>query len=179
MKILITGHTSGIGKHLYENLDGDVIGASRSNDKPIKRISEWFDGSCDVFINNAHDDDDLMAQSDALKYVFDEWKDKSNKNIISIGSISPDFEDYDKPSWYNKSAERYTTGKKILDKTNYNCYMKFENVKCTIIRPGWVDTPKIKEIWDGNKLTLNQIEDVINFVINFQGRIREITLESN
>ena len=57
--------------------------------------------------------------------------------------------------------------------------MEFNNVKCTIIRPGWVDTPKIKEIWDGDKLTVNQIEDVINFVINFQGRIREITLESN
>ncbi len=179
MKILITGHTSGIGKHLYENLDGDLIGASRSNDKPIKKISEWFDGSCDVFINNAYDDDNLMAQSDALKYVFHQWKGKSNKNIISIGSISPDFEDYEKPSWYDKSAERYTTGKKILDKTNYKCYMEFNNVKCTIIRPGWVDTPKIKEIWDGDKLTVNQIEDVINFVINFQGRIREITLESN
>ena len=57
--------------------------------------------------------------------------------------------------------------------------MKFNHVRCTIIRPGWVDTPRIKEIWDGNKLNTNQIEDAINFVINFEGRVREITLESN
>ena len=47
VKILVTGHTSGIGKHLYENLDGDIVGASRSNDKPITKISEWFDESYD------------------------------------------------------------------------------------------------------------------------------------
>ena len=74
MKILVTGHTSGIGKHLYENLDGDIIGASRSNDKPIKKISEWFDESCDAFINNAYDDDNPTAQSDALKYVYHKSK---------------------------------------------------------------------------------------------------------
>ena len=176
MKILITGHTSGIGKHLYENLYGDVIGASRSNGKPIKRISEWFDEDCDVFINNAYDDDDLTAQSEALKYVYHKWKkDVSRKRIISIGSVAPD----NIWDWSDEVGERYGEGKSILDRTNYKCYMKLNHVRCTIIRPGWVDTPRIKEIWDGNKLNTNQIEDAINFVINFEGRVREITLESN
>ena len=175
MKILITGHTSGIGKHLYENLDGDIIGASRSNNKPIKKISRWFDEDCDVFINNAYDDDDLTAQSEALKYVYHKWKkDVSRKRIISIGSVAPD----NIWDWNDEVGERYGEGKSILDRTNYKCYMKFNHVRCTIIRPGWVDTPRIKEIWDGNKLNTNQIEDAINFVINFEGRVREITLES-
>ena len=86
---IITGHTSGIGKYLYENMNCNVIGASRSNDRPIVDISEWFDDSCDLFINNAFDDDNPYAQSDALKYVYSKWKDDSNKMIISIGSNAP------------------------------------------------------------------------------------------
>tara|TARA_R100000008_G_scaffold84892_1_gene73437 strand:+ start:510 stop:1040 length:531 start_codon:yes stop_codon:yes gene_type:complete len=175
MKILVTGHTSGIGKHLYENLDGDIIGASRSNDKPIKKISEWFDESCDVFINNAYDDDNPTAQSDALKYVYHKWKNVESKLIISIGSVVVD----DIWNWKDEAGERYTEGKVILDRTNYKCYMKYNNIKCTMIRPGWTDTPRVKDLWDGNKLKVDDILRAVNFVINFDGRIREITLESN
>ena len=35
--------------------------------RPIVDISEWFDDSCDLFINNAFDDDNPHAQSDATK----------------------------------------------------------------------------------------------------------------
>jgi|MDSZ01.2.fsa_nt_gb NAD(P)-dependent dehydrogenase (short-subunit alcohol dehydrogenase family) len=183
MKILITGHTSGIGKHLYENLDGDIIGASRSNDKPIKKISEWFDESCDVFINNAYDDDNLTAQSDALKYAYHKWKDdESQKRIISIGSVAPDdIIDNDDMThqefWKSKAGDRYTEGKLLLDRTNYKCYMKYNKVRCTNIRLGWTDTPRVKYTWNGDKLKVDDVFNVVNFIINFDGRIREITLE--
>ena len=180
MRIFISGHTSGIGKYLYDNLDGEVIGASRSNGKPITEISKWFDESCDLFINNAYDDSNSTAQSESLKYVYSKWKNDSSKMIISIGSMAPDFEDYDKPSWYNKSAERYTGGKKILDKTNYKYYMKYDEVRCTIIRPGYVDTPRISSlpINKSDMLSVDDILKVVNFIINFDGRIREITIEN-
>ena len=180
MRIFISGHTSGIGKYLYDNLDGEIIGASRSNGKPITEISKWFDESCDLFINNAYDDSNSTAQSESLKYVYSKWKNDSSKMIISIGSIAPDFEDYDKPSWYNDSAKRYTEGKKMLDKTNYKYYMKYDEVRCTIIRPGYVDTPRISSlpVKKSNMLPVDSILKVVNFIINFDGRIREITLEN-
>ena len=170
---IITGHTSGIGKYLYENMNCNVIGASRSNDRPIVDISEWFDDSCDLFINNAFDNDNPHAQSDALKYVYSKWKEDSNKMIISIGSNAPD---WDSDSEY--AFPSYDMGKSLLDKTNFDCYMESWGVKCSLIRPGFVDTPRIKDWWDGNKLTLNNILQVVNFIINFDGRIREITFEN-
>jgi len=166
--VIITGHTSGIGKHLYENLEGKIIGTSRSNDKPITEISEWFDEKCDLFINNAYDDDNPNAQSDALKYVYSKWKNDSSKMILSIGSNSPDF----------GKGQDYTEGKRLLDKTNFKCFMESTGVKCSLIRPGWTDTPRITEWWDGKKLKVDRILEVVNFIINFDGRIREITLEN-
>jgi len=176
--VIVTGHTSGIGKYLYENLEGKIIGTSRSNDKPITEISEWFDEKCDLFINNAYDDDNPNAQSDALKYVYSKWKNDSSKMIISIGSVAPDDEYNEKPLWYNEFVERYIEGKRILDKTNYECYAGSNGVRCTLIRPGFVDTPRIAEWWDGKKLKVDRILEVVNFIINFDGRIREITLEN-
>ena len=79
MRIFISGHTSGIGKYLYDNLDGEIIGASRSSGKPITEISKWFDESCDLFINNAYDDSNSTAQSESLKYVYSKWKNDSSK----------------------------------------------------------------------------------------------------
>ena len=168
MRTFISGHTSGIGKYLYDNLDGEIIGASRSSGKPITEISKWFDESCDLFINNAYDDSNPPAQSDALKYVYSKWKNDSSKMIISIGSNAPDF----------GKGHDYSEGKRLLDKTNFKYFMESTGVKCSLIRPGWTDTPRITEWWDGKKLKVDRILEVVNFIINFDGRIREITLEN-
>ena len=56
--------------------------------------------------------------------------------------------------------------------------MESTGVKCSLIRPGWTDTPRITEWWDGKKLKVDRILEVVNFIINFDGRIREITLEN-
>ena len=99
--------------------------------------------------------------------------DLSKAMIISIGSNAPD---WDSDSEY--AFPSYDMGKSLLDKTNFDCYMESWGVKCSLIRPGFVDTPRIKDWWDGNKLTLNNILQVVNFIINFDGRIREITFEN-
>lgn len=87
MKYAITGHTSGIGKHLYNKLSPNTIGFSRSTGYDIdlkedrKRIiAESKD--CDIFINNAESN---FAQTYLLIELFKEWKD-SNKTIINVGS---------------------------------------------------------------------------------------------
>ena len=58
--------------------------------------------------------------------------------------------------------------------------MKYDEVRCTIIRPGYVDTPRISSlpINKSDMLSVDDILKVVNFIINFGGRIREITLEN-
>lgn len=87
MKYAVTGHTSGIGKKLYERLYPNIIGFSRSNGYNLNSyenrqriIAEVSD--CDVFINNAHDG---FCQTILLLELFLVWKNE-NKIIINVGS---------------------------------------------------------------------------------------------
>jgi len=71
MKIVITGHTQGIGRALYENFkDHEVIGLSRSNghdiDQNFDLVVEAAKG-CDLFINNAYRDGQQLKLLQALK----------------------------------------------------------------------------------------------------------------
>ena len=74
MKIALTGHTSGIGKALYDILskDHEVVCFSRSNgyniqDDKIKELIVQESLQCDVFINNAYYE---MAQVDILNKLW-------------------------------------------------------------------------------------------------------------
>ena len=87
MKVVITGHTWGVGKALYEHFQTffgwEVIGLSRSNgydidvdfDKVVKAAS-----GCFLFINNAYRDKQQTRLVNALK-------DKVTKMIV-MGSVS-------------------------------------------------------------------------------------------
>lgn len=59
MKIVITGHSKGVGKAIYEHFvknGHEVIGLSRSTGCDIKDIKPVLDQAegCDLFINNAY-----------------------------------------------------------------------------------------------------------------------------
>ena len=89
MKIAITGHTSGIGKGMYDhflNQNHEVFGLSRSNgfdiSKNIKEIVEISE-ECDLFINNAYSGDSQLKLLMLLK-------DKVN-NIVVCGSSSRNY----------------------------------------------------------------------------------------
>jgi len=87
MKILITGHSKGIGKAIYDllKLQGhDVIGLSRSNNFDINDIclTDHLHG-VDVFINNAYVS---RHQSRLLKEAIQYWNNDSSKLIININS---------------------------------------------------------------------------------------------
>ena len=85
MKVVITGHTSGIGKALWEFFyaRAEVKGLSRSNgydiDKDFDQVVEEIKG-CDLFINNAYRD---QQQTKLLMAV----KDFVPK-IVVMGSVS-------------------------------------------------------------------------------------------
>lgn len=87
MKYAITGHTSGIGKAVYDTLGENIIGFSKSTgyditskDDRIKILHEIED--CDVFINCASVG---FAQTEMLVDYFDRYKD-TDKTIVNIGS---------------------------------------------------------------------------------------------
>jgi nucleoside-diphosphate-sugar epimerase len=86
MKAVITGHTRGVGKALYDSLkaaEWDVVGLSRSNGYDINadfdRVVEAATGA-DLFINNAYRDKQQTKLVHALK-------DKVGKMVV-MGSVS-------------------------------------------------------------------------------------------
>jgi len=87
MKVVITGHTHGIGKALYEHFQTfggwEVVGLSRSNgydiDQDFDKVIEAASG-CFLFINNAYRDQQQTKLVHALK-------NRVTKMIV-MGSVS-------------------------------------------------------------------------------------------
>jgi hypothetical protein len=104
-KVAITGHTSGIGKALFDRLIPNAIGFSRSNGYNIQDSKDRTriikeSANCDIFINNAHAG---FGQTYLAIDLFREWKDKT-KTVVNVGS---------------KIAERFTLPDDKLDLLNY------------------------------------------------------------
>lgn len=86
-KIIITGHTHGIGKAIYDKFKEischEIVGMSRSNgydiDKDFDKIVEEASG-CELFINNAYRDGQQLKLLEALK-------DKVDMMVV-MGSVS-------------------------------------------------------------------------------------------
>jgi hypothetical protein len=86
-KIIITGHTSGIGKAIYDKFTEiscrEIVGMSRSNgydlEKDFNKIVEEASGA-EIFINNAYRDRQQLKLLHALK-------DKVDMMIV-MGSVS-------------------------------------------------------------------------------------------
>lgn len=86
-KIVITGHTSGIGKAIYDKFNEiscrEIVGMSRSNgydiEKDFDKIVEEATGA-EFFINNAYRDEQQLKLFNALK-------DKVDMMVV-MGSVS-------------------------------------------------------------------------------------------
>lgn len=96
MKIVITGHTHGIGKQLYDHFTSkghEVVGLSRSNGFDISEntdnVIEQIKG-CDLFINNTFNKD---TQIKLLNSTY-----SSVGKTIVMGSIAGDFYEQMLPS---------------------------------------------------------------------------------
>ena len=100
MKCIVTGHTSGIGKAIYQHFlskQYTVIGMARSNGYNIiedrdKIIKESVD--CDIFVNCAYEGN---GQLDLLNALHDKVK-----NMIVIGSVGADWSNIWKEYGKNK-----------------------------------------------------------------------------
>ncbi len=174
MKVAITGHTSGIGKAIYDALstEYEVIGLSRSNGFDItsdldrlKIIDRIYD--CGIFINNAFDYINFTdAQTKLARKMFDLWSGE-DKFIINISSRVNDFDEI--------RNYKYADAKMELD----NFYEETYKQKPTVInfRPGATDT-RVMQNSTVDKMSPEHVASVVKFIIdNLQNfRIRNITL---
>lgn len=157
-KIIITGHTKGLGKAIYEwhvkNVD-DITGISRTTghniedtDKIINLIKDF-----DVFINNAYYKD---YQIKIYKNLSEIWKNKNHKIIINVSSRASDY------SHITKMGE-YAVNKRSLNDFS----MQYQNdkdylFKTIILKPGYVENCE-KDIID-KKLSFENFLKVYKFV---------------
>jgi len=156
MKIAITGHTSGIGKSIYDYFleqNNDVVGFSRSNgynitnkDDRLKicNLSEDFD----IFVNNAYNNFD-NSQELMLTDRLESWKD-TEKIIINLSSR------------WTTGDRKYCYDKMAIDNIcNEHLFSKIHLIN---LKPGLTDTPRVST--DTRvKLKTKSVVDVIDFIL--------------
>lgn len=101
MKIVITGHTSGVGKTVYNNLikDGhEVVGLSRTTGFDLKDIDSILEqaNGCDVFINNTYHKDTQLKLAQQLN---------TKCKMVVFGSIAADYSDIMKDDYSRDKRE--------------------------------------------------------------------------
>lgn len=167
MKVIITGHTSGLGKAIAEyfiSKGSEVVGFSKSTGyditNPLHRqqiIEASIDA--DVFVNNAYNNFD-NSQLELLKGIFSLWGG-SNKTIVNLSS---------------RVAGVMNTGygntKSNLDKF---CEANtFKLPKIINLKPGLVDTPRTTHI-QGPRLTVKEFISILDFTLNTPLYVQSIT----
>jgi len=168
MKIALTGHTSGIGKALYDILskDHEVVCFSRTNGYDISKtriIDDIVQESleCDVFINNAYYS---LAQVNILNRLWYFWKRDKSKTIVNISSLS-------KYPGVSGNQSGYSAHKAALSHQAFLLMFKTPR-KCRMINvnPGYVET-KMTENVTTNKLTAEECAEQIVHSINLPQHI--------
>jgi nucleoside-diphosphate-sugar epimerase len=99
-KVVITGHTKGLGKEIYEYFiqkGYSVFGYSKSTGYDISLEKDRhkiinFLSDANIFVNNAYDreNQDFDSQLELLKNVSNLWQNL-NKTIINISSFASDY----------------------------------------------------------------------------------------
>jgi hypothetical protein len=164
MNFAITGHTQGIGQHLYKRLSPNIIGFSKSTGYDINSNSDRErickeSKNCDVFINNAHS---KFGQVYMLIDLVDRWKHDPTKTIINIGSRVAEME----LPYSRFELIKYQAEKKALKETIVAMSM-YSEIKCTIKYKwfGYVGTEKILQKYPhftvNDYITLDQACDII------------------
>jgi len=178
MKIIITGHTRGIGKGLFDyfSKQNEVTGFSKSTgynieDPTIQDTIISASNDADIFINNAYSETNQIILG---KKWFE--KNKNRKSlIINIGSIANEFQKYYQDFEKTNDLSKYVKDK--LDLTQLSWEINFSNnyAKSILICPGIVDTelaeygiPKyyaqFKE--KGILISVNQVVDIVVYALD-------------
>jgi hypothetical protein len=154
MKIVITGHTSGIGKYIHSHLGGVGLSKSQGFDITKDSIIPYIDNDT-CFINNAFTYDDPFAQ---IRLLYESYT--VAKKVICIGSNTP-YEGI------------YKTSKDALSIACKDLFLKGHDV--TVLKFGKVDTP-FQDKYFGNKITVDTVVKTIDFVLTIPERVGEISI---
>lgn len=164
MKVAVTGHTSGIGKGIFEYFQGlgyECLGFSRSNGYNIKNhqaIVKQSDG-VDIFVNNAYNNFD-NAQLILLKSIYETYP---NTYIINISSRITEYESS------NPYIQLYSHTKQLQDEF---CKGK-QNI--SNLKIGMVDTPRMIN-YNSPKMQVSDVVDMVKFVLDNRSRFHIATL---
>jgi hypothetical protein len=150
MKIAITGHTSGLGKGLYDHFvtDHTVYGYSKSNGYELSRFYDVVvekSLECDVFINNAYVE---HYQNAIFELLVNKWKDDSTKTIVNMNSIAK----------FERNTNRYALDKHTLAEKSMKASMADKIVKCRVIN---VTLGPIRDKWLSDVDYILSIEDCV------------------
>lgn len=153
MKCIVTGHTSGVGKSIYEHFQSkgyEVIGLSRSNGYDISvdqdKIAEISQG-CDIFVNNAYSGE---SQLDLLNKLHDKVK-----NMIVVGSVAGD---------YAKIWKEYGANKEHLEERAKKLALNLDNANIFHLKLAFCENAS----WPPNleskyKATFTEINECVDF----------------
>ena len=165
MKCVITGHTSGVGRYLFEYFTSngwEVVGMSRSNgydiSKDIDKVIQDSIGA-DLFINNASCGSSQLELLRNLSTVI--------PNIVTMGSAGTEFT--------NIWGKQYTLDKKDLEEKFKLISMNTAAANMLLIKLSftisyneiartiefWLENPKIRQVDFVIKLTeytINQVK---------------------
>ena len=136
MKIIVTGHTTGIGKHIFDfyQIQGcNVTGFSRSNGFDLR---DWAKMQHILDLVDQYDIVFSNAKPDFFQTVFlYEFARRQNFNtkIVSIGSQIIKF---DIDPAINIGINLYKTQKLALQNAHQQLTVKFPDLKSILIHPG-------------------------------------------
>lgn len=170
MKYAITGHTSGLGKFLYNHWNNSAIGFSRTNGFDISKKTDRdkiieISKDVDVFINNAYC---LYYQTELLYDLYNEWKDEK-KIIINIGSNTTD--------GIKRNIWPYSSHKASLEKASEQLSYLNNNCKVLLIKFGYIGTERvIKDINPKNYISIEYAAQIVNLSIELNSIHRFINM---
>jgi len=163
MKIIVTGHTRGLGKGIYDyfSKDNEVVGFSKSNgfditDSGCRTQIVNASEDADIFVNNTHANND-SAQLHLLKDMYERWKHQ-NKIIINVGSIISTFVDD------SHEFKNYAKMKRELDLFCTQNQHKSRYPYIINLRPGLIDTDRTRNE-QGYKMNVQDVIVVLDFIL--------------
>jgi NADP-dependent 3-hydroxy acid dehydrogenase YdfG len=157
MKIVITGHTSGLGKTLYNILskDHEVVGLSRQNGYDLsKNLDAFLVDDFDVYINNAYYD---YSQTTLLYKLFEKNKYRDCA-VINVGSVSADGN--------RDMVNEYAVHKASLEKACLQLQLIDTSCKVVHLKLGRMNTPMTDHRREYPRMETNYIANTVEWLMN-------------
>jgi len=162
MKCIVTGHTSGVGKYLYEHFSKkgyEVKGMSRSNGyditKDIDKIVNESTG-CDLFINNASNG---SSQLNILRNLCTKVS-----RIVTMGSSSTDYLDI-LNNQYNLDKKELEDSSRLISSSPRSDLSKILLIKLSFAEETY-SREKTNRINSDYTISYKEIANVIDFWID-------------